>query len=57
LTAGPTAEIGGETYHIGDYISFKTYNTNLKLDTYVTQLMKKQCILKPKTENIWYNGI
>ena len=41
MTAGPTAEIGGETYHVGDYINFKAYNTNLTLDTYVTQIDEK----------------
>ena len=41
MTAGPSAEIGGETYHVGDYINFKAYNTNLTLDTYVTQIDEK----------------
>lgn len=41
MTAGPTAEIGGETYKVGDYINFKAYNTNLTLDTYVTQIDEK----------------
>ncbi|WP_297898426.1 hypothetical protein [Methanobrevibacter sp.] len=41
MTAGPNAEIGGETYHVGDYINFKAYNTNLTLDTYVTQIDEK----------------
>ncbi|BBL62012.1 hypothetical protein [Methanobrevibacter arboriphilus] len=41
MNNGPTAEIGGNTYHIGDYISFEAYNSNLTLDTYVTQIDEK----------------
>ncbi|MDR0911922.1 MAG: hypothetical protein LBM96_04880 [Methanobrevibacter sp.] len=41
MTAGPTAEMSGETYHEGDYISFKSFNDKVELDTYVTQISEE----------------
>ncbi|MDR0911332.1 MAG: hypothetical protein LBM96_01860 [Methanobrevibacter sp.] len=38
INQGPTAEMSGKTYHIGDKKVFESFNGKLKIDTYVTSI-------------------